>query len=92
MATPKSLCVVTIGYRHYLLPMPDGLKLIELMQKALSCEWTYGEGEKLFEAGGAPDLSMQVIKANQVRMPPGAEMAPAPKRIAKQPLRLSRKN
>ena len=48
MATPKSLCVVTIGYQHYLLPMPDGLKLIELMQKALSCEWTYGEGEKLF--------------------------------------------
>lgn len=96
MAAPKSLCVVDIGYQHYLLPVPDGLKLMELMQKAVSCEWTYGDDGKQFEAGGTPRLSMEMVRPDQVRMSPGAEMTPAPtrsapKRLTKQPLRLARK-
>ena len=48
-----------------------------------------------FEAGAQPALSMQMVSADQIRMPPGAAVTPAtqttPKRIAKQPLRLTRK-
>ncbi|HMY99917.1 MAG TPA: hypothetical protein PLU79_09715 [Burkholderiaceae bacterium] len=42
-----------------------------------------------------PTLSMQMVSADQIRMPPGAAVTPAtqttPKRIAKPPLRLNRK-
>lgn len=95
MATPKPLCVVEIGYQHYLLPVSDGLKLMELMQKAVSCEWTYEDNEKEFMAGSTPRLSMQMVRPDQVRMPPGAEVTPAPtrssaKRLTQQPLRLTK--
>lgn len=77
MAAPKSLCVVTVGYQHFLLSAADGLKLMGLMQKAVSCEWTYDKGGKEFEAGSTPALSMQMLRADQVRMLPGAEVEPA---------------
>ena len=98
MATPKAMCIVTIGYQHYLIPVADGLKVMSIMQKALSCEWTYGDSGKEVEAGAQPTLSMQMVSADQIRMPPGAAVTPAtqstqttPKRIAKPPLRLNRK-
>lgn len=100
MATPKGMCIVTIGYQHYLIPVADGLKVMDIMQKALSCEWNFrsDSGKKEFDVGDAPTLSMQTIRADQLRMPPGAVVTPAtqstqttPKRIAKQPLRLTRK-
>lgn len=96
MATPKAMCIVTIGYQHYLIPIADGLRVMDIMHKALSCEWNFREGsEKEFDVGDAPTLSMQTIRADQLRMPPGAVVTPAtqttPKRIAKQPLRLTRK-
>ena len=71
MATPKAMCIVTIGYQHYLIPVADGLKVMSIMQ---------------------------MVSADQIRMPPGAAVTPAtqstqttPKRIAKPPLRLNRK-
>lgn len=94
MATPKqALCVVSIGYQNLLLSVADGLKVMELLQKAVSCEATYELGGKEFEAGSSPALSMQMVRADQVRMPAGAEVSPAaprsaPKRISKAALRL----
>lgn len=76
----------------------NGAYAYSIMQKALSCEWTYGDSGKEFEAGAQPTLSMQMVSADQIRMPPGAAVTPAtqstqttPKRIAKPPLRLNRK-
>lgn len=95
MATPKQqpMCAVTIGFDTYLMPAAAGMKVVELMQQAVTTDRTYGTAPETYEAGEPPRISLQVVRASQIRMPPGADIAPAaPKRIAKQPLRLTRKD
>jgi hypothetical protein len=95
-AHPKQqpMCAVTIGYETYLMPASAGMKVVELMQQAISTERTYGMSKHEYEAGEAPSVSYHAVRPSQIKMPPGAEMTPAPaqKRIAQQPLRLSRKD
>lgn len=94
MATPKQqpMCAVTIGFDTYLMPAAAGMKVVELMQQAVTTDRTYGTARDSYEAGEPPQISFQVVRPSQIRMQPGADIEPAgPKRITKQPLRLTRK-
>lgn len=58
----------------------------------MTTDRTYGTARDSYEAGEPPQISFQVVRPSQIRMQPGADIEPAgPKRIAKQPLRLTRK-
>ena len=98
MATPKSMCVVTIGSDQYLMPTEAGMKVMQLMQQALICRRTYSDDylHKQYVAGDTPGLSLEMVKPSEILMPPGAAVEPArrparPKAIAQQSLRLTRK-
>ena len=98
MAIPKQqqpMCAVTIGFETYVLPSPAGMKLVELMQQALSCESDYGIGDTV-TATGPVRVTYRSMRPDQITMPPGAEIEPArrparPKAITQQSLRLTRK-
>lgn len=92
-AKPQPMCAVTIGYETYLLPSAAGMKLVDLMQQALACKADYGLGDTV-TATGPVDVKYRSVRPDQITMPPGAEVHPAspPRRITKQPLRLTRKD
>ncbi len=95
MATPKQqpMCALTIGFDTFLMPAAAGMKVVELMQQAVTTDRTYGTAADTYEAGEPPRISLQVVRPSQIRMPPDAVIAPpGPKRIAKQSLRLTSKD
>lgn len=92
MATPKPMCVLTIGYCDYIIPAEAGLKVMQLMQQAVSAERSV-EDFRSWNAGESAHLAMEMVSPDRIHMPPGAEIAPArrqatPKRLTQQPLRL----
>lgn len=98
-ASPKPMCVVTVGGGQYLMPTDAGMKVMQLMQQALTCRYDYGTDymSKAYVAGDTPSLSLEMVKPSEIRMPPGAEVEPArrpsrPKAIPQQSLRLTRKD
>jgi hypothetical protein len=42
MKKKQSLCAVTIGIHNFILPMDDGLKLVDIISRAVPAEPTYG--------------------------------------------------
>lgn len=95
MAPPKSMCVLTIGHYDYLMPADAGMKVMQLMQQAVGADRSV-EDFRSWHAGQPVHLAMEMVSANKIHMPPGAEIAPArrqasPKRLTQQPLRLARK-
>lgn len=98
-ASPKSMCVVSLGSGQYLMPADVGMKVVQLMQQALTCRYDYSSDymSKHYVAGDTPSLSLEMVKPSEIRMPPGAEVEPArrpsrPKAIPQQSLRLPRKD
>ncbi len=94
MANPKSMCVLTIGHYDYLMPAEAGMKVMQLMQQAVSAERSR-EDFRSWNAGEPAHLAMEMVSADKIHMPPGAEIAPArrqatPKRLTQQPLRLTK--
>lgn len=94
MATPKSMCVLTIGHYDYLMPAEAGMKVMQLMQQAVSAERS-AEDFRSWHAGRPVHLAMEMVSADKIHMPPGAEIAPArrratPKSLTQQPLRLTK--
>lgn len=70
MATKKSvqMCCVSVDYRTYLLPATDGMRLVEIMQRAFECNARYDEG-KTYELGPQPEVSLVLVKPSQVKEP-----------------------
>lgn len=94
MAAPKSMCVLTIGYYDYLIPAEAGMKVMQLMQQAVNAERSM-EHSRRWNAGEPAHLALEIVSADKIHMPPGAEIAPArrqatPKRLTQQPLRLTK--
>ncbi|WP_160286857.1 hypothetical protein [Pseudomonas knackmussii] len=81
----QQLCVVTVGYREYLLPQADALKLIDIMSRAATVESDYSGGEYKYVVGEAPRAELVVVRLGQLVMPQ-AEAAPtAPRSRRKSP-------
>jgi len=63
------MCVVTIDYHEYLLPLNKGLALVDLMQHAKKCNSNFSiSAKKLFYTeDAAPQIEMEVVSANQLK-------------------------
>ena len=76
----KSMCVVSIGCGFFLLPVRDGVQVIELMSKAEAIVHNYGEGPR-WRADPEPMLSaisMDLVAPDDVgRSKPAAPKSPA---------------
>jgi hypothetical protein len=81
MATTKQvqLCCISIGYQDLLMPADKGMKVLELLQSAVSCKRTYEAGYA-YTAEDQPTLGLELVKASQVRMPEGS-IAPSPRPV-----------
>lgn len=70
MATPKNapMCIVSIGFQDFLMPVTAGMKVVELMSKAVACE-SRGYPREIV-IGEQPQVGMETVKANQIRQRP----------------------
>lgn len=88
MAATKTvqLCCLSIGYNNYLMPMDKAMKVMELMQSAVSCNKEYSGGSQFtYSVGDQPQCGLDMVKPSQVNTPSGAEITPIPvarKRLA----------
>lgn len=71
-AKPVPMCCVSIGYQNFLLPFADGMKLVALMQNAVTTQEHFGSGSRQYIVGDQPDVEFVAVKPNQVVMPSGA--------------------
>lgn len=69
---PVPMCCVTIDHNTFLLPVDKGMKLVELMQHAVSCDCRYDAGYR-YLVRETPSIELAVVKPSQVVMPRGAE-------------------
>lgn len=68
---PVPMCCVQIGYESYLLPSDKGMKVVELMQSAFTCERNYGPTGFTYQAVEQPNVEFALVRANQVVAPKG---------------------
>lgn len=91
MATAKKavpMCVVSIGYRDYLMPVTAGMKLVELMSSAVECERQFDP--RRFEIGEQPLVQLEVVKASQISRPSPLGAADAGLMLENNPTPVSR--
>lgn len=69
---PVPLCCVTIGYQTFLMPAAQGMKLIDLMNSAASCERNYEDGGYRYLVGEQPEVKYVSVKPNQIDFPSGS--------------------
>lgn len=83
----QQMAVVSLGYRDYLLPQASALKVLDLMSQALEVDSTYSGSKLRYRVGEAPDVSLVVVKSEQLDLPK-SELTPASTR-ARKPLMLN---
>jgi hypothetical protein len=84
----QTMCAVSVGFDHFLLPMSEGLKLVGIMQKAVLIEPVYGESKTRWEVNdrtNQADLKLSLVRSDEIRMREagvenGMRMLPAPRR------------
>lgn len=77
----KSMCVVSIGCGFFLLPVRDGVQVVELMSKAEPLAHNYGDGPR-WRADPKPEMSgisMDLVAPDEVDRTKPAAPKPAPK-------------
>lgn len=78
----EQLCAVRLDYHDWLLPMADGLKLVDIMSRAVPAERIYGNGKKKFSVKEKPEhrsVEVLLIHPDEVELltaPKGFLMAP----------------
>ncbi|MCV2359652.1 hypothetical protein LNV08_11795 [Paucibacter sp. TC2R-5] len=72
------MCRVTIGYEHFLLPVAQGLKLIEVMEAALQLETDWATPDSKYYITGVPRLAYHSALPSQIVERPAAHMAANP--------------
>jgi len=78
----ERMCAVRIDYRDLILPMADGLKLVDIASRAIPAERIYGSGKKKFAVKEQPDhLSVEVLLVH----PDEVELLAAPKGLLNSP-------
>lgn len=65
------MCCVRIGYQDFLLPADKGMKLVELMQHAVSCERSFATRDYNYKVEDAPAVEFCMVKPSQLVMPQG---------------------
>lgn len=73
-AKPVPMCCVSIGHLDFLMPAAQGMKLVELMNSAVSCERSYEECAYRYQVGEQPQVEYVSVRPNQVVVPTGREV------------------
>lgn len=72
------MCVVTLDYTEYLLPMSKGLALVDLMQHAQRCDSRYGGvrlSKTIWTEGEPLRIELEAVSVAQIKpKPPAAEL------------------
>ncbi len=82
----QQMAVVTLGYRDYLLPQASALKVLDLMSQAVEVESEFSTRKMRYRVGEAPEVSLVVIKSDQLELP---ESALSPAKSPRKPLLLN---
>jgi hypothetical protein len=72
-----AMCCVSINHSDYLLPADKGMKLVELLQHAVSCDRGYESRDYSYKVHGAPAVEFYLVKPSQIVMPQGKRPQPA---------------
>jgi len=59
------MCVLTICFDDYVMPLREGAKVMEMMAKAASCKYDYVSGRVQLE-GQQPRVELRVISADAI--------------------------
>lgn len=63
----QPLCVVSIGYSEYLLPMPAAMKIAELMAKAVKVKEAFALRGSTYTTAGPVSVEVKVVQSHQIR-------------------------
>lgn len=75
------MCCVTLGYTNYVMPADKGMKVVALMQSAVSCSEEYEDQQWIYRTDEEPKaVEFKLIQQGQLRGP----MAPASPRQTRQ--------
>lgn len=68
-ANPRAqICCVTIGYEQIVLPAADGLRMVELLQRAVRVRSDYGREGVSYESDANPlTIALAIITADRLR-------------------------
>lgn len=69
---PVPMCCVSVGYECFLMPFDKGMRLVELMQHAVSCQQDWHEHKTRYVIGDQPRVEFVAVKPNQVVAPSSA--------------------
>jgi hypothetical protein len=67
----QQMCAVSVGFDHFLLPMNLGLKLVDIMQKAVLIEPVYDGSKKKWELNSRAsqaDLKLSLVRPEEIRV------------------------
>lgn len=71
-AKPVPMCCVTIGYEDFLLPAAEGMRLVQLLQFAVTCHRDFTDRDYRYTAGEAPRVQYTAVQPDQIKCPAGA--------------------
>jgi len=69
------MCCVTIGFQDFLLPTDKGLRVVELMKDAVSCEKRFFDSQLYFARSQMLELGMTIVSSTQIRKEANKEAA-----------------
>jgi hypothetical protein len=72
------MCCVRIGYQEFLMPADKGMKVVELMTSAVDCDKQYLERGYSYTLRDQPDVSFNLVKPDQIRLPQATAPIQAP--------------
>ena len=80
---PVQMCCVRIGYQSLLMPAAQAMKVVEMLQSAVTCKEDYTGGHSTYQVGPQPNVEMSFVRPDQVRAPTSPEEQPgyAPLRL-----------
>lgn len=62
----KEMCVLRIGFAQYLMPIDNGLKIIQLMRGSIECEIEYSSHPLKYRCARATEVELRSITVDQI--------------------------
>lgn len=81
----KEMCVLRIGHTEYLMPIDNGLKIIQLMRGSIECQCEYSSHPLKYRATRATEVELRSINLDQIILLPDDPAATQRKLIKRLP-------
>lgn len=66
----KEMCCLRIGHAEYLIPIDNGLKIIQLMRGSIECEIDYRSHPLKYRCTRATEVELRSVSADQIILLP----------------------